>query len=96
MYQKYLGVLIDDKLTMGAHIDKVCTNVQKKYGILRKIRRYLSEETAVLIEKVMIRPHLDYGDYIIDAGIQCKIDHMEGIQDRIICTVEYQYNVDKG
>ena len=60
---EYLGVLIDDKLTMGAHIDKVCTNVQKKYGILHKIRRYIREETAVLIYKVMIRPHLDYRDY---------------------------------
>ena len=40
---KYLGVHIDGKLTMGAQIDiMVCTNVQKKYGILRKIRRYIS------------------------------------------------------
>ena len=34
---EYLGVHIDDKLTMGSHIEKTCTSVQKKYGILRKI-----------------------------------------------------------
>ena len=39
---EYLGILIDDKLTMGAHTDKVCKNVQKKYGILRTIRIYIS------------------------------------------------------
>ena len=29
---EYLGVYIDDKLTMEAQIDKVTTNVQRKYG----------------------------------------------------------------
>ena len=43
---EYLGVHIDDKLTMGSQIDKVCINVQKKYGILRKICRNISQETA--------------------------------------------------
>ena len=62
---EYLGVHIDDKLTMGSHIEKTCTSVQKKYGILRKIWRYISEETALMIYKVMIRPHFDYGDYMI-------------------------------
>ena len=47
---EYLGVHIDGKLTMGAQIDiMVCTNVQKKYGILRKICRYISLDTALLI-----------------------------------------------
>ena len=52
---EYLGAHIDGKLTMGAQIDiMVCTNVQKKYGILRKICRYISLDTALLIYKVMI------------------------------------------
>ena len=76
---------------MNPYIDKVCVSVQKKYGILRKIRRYISEETALLIYKTMIRPHFDYGDYIIDSGIQSKIEKMERIQDRIIRTIEYKY-----
>ena len=46
---------------------------RKKYGILRKIRRYISEETAILIYKVMIRPHFDYGDYMIDSSTQKNI-----------------------
>ena len=87
---EYLGVHIDDKLTMGAHIDKTCTNVQKEYGIVRKIRRYISEETALLIYKVMIRPHFDYGDYMIDSGMQNNIDKLERIQDRILRNIEYK------
>ena len=69
---------------MSAQIDKVCTTVQKKYGVLRKIRRFIGLDTAILIYKVMIRPHFDYGDYMIDSGTQCKIEKLERIQDRII------------
>ena len=43
----------------------------------------------------MIRPHFDYGDYIIDSGIQSKIEKMERIQDRIIRTFEYKHNVEE-
>ena len=76
---------------MNAHIAKVCISVQKQYGILRKIRRYISEETVVLIYKVMIRSHFDYGDYMIDSGTQKNIDKSELIQERIVRTIEYKF-----
>ena len=47
--------------------------MQKKYGILRKIGRYISQETAILIYKVMIHLHLDCGDYMIDSGLRGKL-----------------------
>ena len=71
---EYLCVHINDKLTMNAHIDKVCTNVQTNHGILRKIQRYIRKETALLIyNKVMIRPHFDHGVNMIDSGTQNKL-----------------------
>ena len=78
---EYLGIYFDDKLTMNAQIDKVCMNVQNKYGILREIRSYISVETAVMLYKVMIRPDFDYGDYMIKSGAQGKIDKLECIED---------------
>ena len=92
---EYLGVQIDDKLTMRPHIDKVCKNVQKKYGILRKIRKFICEETALLIYKVMIRPHFDYGDYLIDSGLQKNIEKLERIQDRVVRTIEYKCGMNR-
>ena len=38
----------------------------------------------------MIRPHFDYGDYMIDSGTQNNIDKLERIQDRILLTIEYK------
>ena len=49
-----------------------------------KCRRHL------LIYKVMIRPHFDYGDYMIDSGTQKNIDKLERIQNRFVRTIEYK------
>ena len=73
MYE-YLGVQIDDRLNMSSQIDNVCKMVQQKYGILRKIRRYITQETKLSIKTTMIHPHFDYGDYMVRSGTQAKID----------------------
>ena len=46
---EYLGVQIDDRLNMSSQIDNVCKKVQQKYGILWKIRRYITQETKLSI-----------------------------------------------
>ena len=92
---EYLGVHIDDKLNMNAQIDKVCKKVQQKHGILKKIRRFVTQGTALAIYKTMIRPHFDYGDYMIDSGCQNKIRKIDRIQDKIIRTIEYKWTKEK-
>ena len=92
---EYLGVQIDDKLTMNNQIDNMCKKVQKKYGILKKIRKYITRETALCVYKTMIRPHFDYGDYMIDSGTQNRIDKIERIHDKLIRTIEYKGNTGK-
>ena len=57
---EYLGMLLDDKLTMNEYADAVWKKANTKVGILAKIRRFISESTAAKIYKSMIRPHLDY------------------------------------
>ena len=89
---EYLSVHIDDKLNMNNQIDVVCNKVQQKHGILKKMRKYITRETALCIYKTMIRPHFDYGDYMIDSGIQSKIDKIDKIQDKVVRTIEYKYN----
>ena len=61
--------------------------------ILKKIRRYITEETALTVTKSMIRTQFDYGDFMVDSGTQNRIDKLERVQDRIIRTVEYEYNI---
>ena len=59
-------MLLDDTLTMNPYADEVLKKTNKKVGLLAKKRRFISENTAVRIFKTMIRPHLDYIDFVID------------------------------
>ena len=42
-YTKYLGILIDNKLSWNCHIKHVNLKISKGIGILTKLRRYLSK-----------------------------------------------------
>ena len=37
----------------------------------------------------MIRPYMDYGDFIIDSARSTKIDKLDRLQDRILRLIEY-------
>ena len=54
---EYFGMLLDNKLAMMQQIDNVYKQANSKLGILCKIRRYMTESTAVRIYTTMIRPH---------------------------------------
>ena len=57
---EYLGMLLDNKLGMSQHVDNMYKKINSKLGILCKIRRFITENTAAKIYKTMIGPHLEY------------------------------------
>ena len=63
---------------------------RQKLGILYKIRKFITSETALLLYKVMIRPHLEYGDFFINSANQKCIDKIERLQERILRVIEYK------
>ena len=65
---EYLGMILDDKLTMNHYLDSMWKKANAKIGILAKIRRFISEKTAVRIYKCLVRPHLDYIDFVVESG----------------------------
>ena len=57
---KFLGVIIDDKLTFRGHIDLVLGRVISKSRILYRIRKYLPLETRLKYYYSLIYPQLTY------------------------------------
>ena len=47
------------------------------------------------IYKTMIRPHLDYIDFIIDSGSVNRISQLDKLQNKAIRRIEYCINPDK-
>ena len=57
---KYLGVVLDDKLSFVKNVERVINVVNSKIISLARLRKYMDQHTSVLLYKHMILPLLDY------------------------------------
>ena len=89
---EYLGMILDNKLCMNEHIDNMWKKGNTKVGILSKIRRFISQNTAINIYKTMIRPHLDYIDFVVDSGTSDRIQKLDRLQGKVIRRIEYCFD----
>ena len=64
--QKYLGLLLDEKLNFSGHINKKLKKVTKSINLLRKLNLTLPRSSLLIIHKSFVRPHLDCGDIVYD------------------------------
>ena len=93
-HYEYLGFLLDDRLSMNDYLDVMWKETNSKLGILSKIRRFISEKTAVRIYKTMIRPHLDYIDFVVDSGSCDRVQKLDRLQKKALRRIEYCINPD--
>ena len=89
---EYLGMLLDDKLTMNEYTDAMWKKANAKVGILAKIRRFISVNTASRIYKTMIRPHLDYIDFVTDSSSVDRVKRLDTLQNKALRRIEYCIN----
>ena len=82
-------MLLDDKLSMNEYADVVWKKANAKVGILAKIRRFISENTAAKIYKTMIRPHLDYIDFVLDSSSADRVRKLDTLQNKVLRCIEY-------
>ena len=58
---KYLGVLIDCKLSWKNHIESIALKISKTIGLPSKLRYFVPHHTLVNIYNSLITPYLRYG-----------------------------------
>ena len=56
---KSLGVFMDDKLTWKNHVDKISKRISSGIGALKRLRPFVSLDTAKKIYDSLIQPHFD-------------------------------------
>ena len=81
---EYLGMILDNKSSMNDHTDDMWKKANTKVGILGKIRRFISQKTAINIYKCMIRPHLDYIDFVVESCTSDRILKLDRLQEKVI------------
>ena len=60
--QKHLGLYLDDKLNFSEHINEKIKKTVKGISLIKKLNVTLPRSFLSTIYKLLIRPHLDYGD----------------------------------
>ena len=57
---KYLGVLLDNKLSWKPHVQKVKTQLSSACGILSKLKHYTTLPVSKVVYNSLIHPYLNY------------------------------------
>lgn len=79
---KYLGVMLDEKLSFKANVDYVCKKVAKKVGLLTRLARNLTINARISIYKSVIAPHFDYCASLLYLSNASSFDRMQKLQNR--------------
>ena len=59
-----LGIAIDNKLTFSEHINNLSRNASRKLYVLRRIRKYLTQDQAKLLYNAFINSQFSYAPII--------------------------------
>lgn len=92
-FYDYLGVRLDDTSTYSQHIQKVINGCNQRIFTLSKIRKYITEETAVLIYKTLIMSKLNYGGIFCLSANTNQLSKLQKLQNRAlrICFLSNRY-----
>lgn len=86
-YIKYLGVVLDNKLTFEPHIDHVCKKVSKKLYVLRKMRKNISKTSAIKVYNVIVKPHFEYCASLLFLCNVTQKNRLQKLQNRAMRTI---------
>jgi len=79
---KYLGVWFDSCLTWSIHINKLCSTVSSRLGVLRRLVPILPPKTLSMLFNCMILPKIDYCDTVWGNCGKSLSDNLQKLQNR--------------
>ena len=57
---KFLGIYIDEKLTFGSHISKICAKISRGIGMLRRLKPLVSRVVLKQLYYAFVHSHFSY------------------------------------
>ena len=77
-----MSLTIDAQLSFGKHVEDICKKVSSAIGALRRVRPFISKETAIQIYNALIMPHFDYCSPVWDCLSGYLSDKLQKLQNR--------------
>ena len=86
--QRYLGLVIDLKLTFNHHFKQILSKDNKSIGLLHKFQLIPSNSSLLTIYKTFICSQLDYSDVIYNQNYNSPFqEKLELIQCNVVLTI---------
>ena len=96
-HTKSLGVTIDVQFTWCKHIEEISKKVSSAIGPLKRVRPFISKETASEIYNALILPQFDYCRPVWDCFCGYLSDKLQKLQNRaarVITKLPFDTNSD--
>ena len=74
--EKVLGVFLDEELKWNEHNDAKCEKVTKSISLLKKAKRYVSQNALINIYISLVLPHFTYCSNVWNDGNRAHIDKL--------------------
>lgn len=79
---KYLGIVIDEKLSFDSNIEYVSKKMSKKINFIGRIRNKLPITNRIQLYMAMVAPHIEYCSSILFLCNKSQIDRLQKLQNR--------------
>ena len=81
--QKYLGLIVDNKLNFYEHIDHIKRKIAKRIGALYRSKYLLPLKFRKMFANALMLPHFDYLDIIWSKTFQTKLKELDIIYKKV-------------
>ena len=98
VYTKYLGVILDDKLSWKQHCDHLIPKLQKGIGVLSKLRYFLDKNAIRNVYLALFESHLNYNILNWSCTTQAVLNSISSCQRKVLRIMSFKndlYSCDK-
>lgn len=89
--EKYLGLILDSRMTWKPHIYKIKSKLTSLMGLIRNIVRCLPRKVLYITYNSLIKPHIDYLIEIWGSAAKSNLDLLQTAQNKLL-KVLFKYN----
>lgn len=84
---KYLGVVLDESLSLNPFTDDLCKKLNKKFAIFKRCEKKLTYFSKLTYYTSLTQPHIDTSGSILYMLNQSQISRVQLIQNRFMRTI---------
>ena len=57
---KYLGIIGDETLSWGMHVDHISNKVERNLGVMKHVKNCVSSQSLIMLYRTLVEPYFRY------------------------------------